>query len=152
MRQPLWMSFVIFIFVLSPSWAQDPVQLDPKHYKVEIDNDQVRVLRTHLGPRESSPMHEHPASVVVPQTTTHLRFTLADCKTEERTFSAGSVRFRPPIKHAAENLDNTDVEVIEIELKTAPPKPADLKKKKKSNCRLASVFAKTGGVLGMTIH
>lgn len=128
MRQPLWMAFAIFTFVLSPSWAQDPVQLDPKHYKVEIDNDQVRVLRTHLGPRESSPMHEHPASVVVPQTTSHLRFTLADGKTEERTFAAGSVRFRPPIKHAVENLDNTDVEVIEIELKTVPPAAKQKKK------------------------
>ena len=27
------------------SFAQDAVKVDPKHYKVEFENDQVRVLR-----------------------------------------------------------------------------------------------------------
>ncbi len=35
----------------------DPVELDPKHYKVVIDNDQVRVLRAKYGPHEKSVMH-----------------------------------------------------------------------------------------------
>jgi len=26
-------------------YAQDAVKVDPKHYKVELENDQVRVLR-----------------------------------------------------------------------------------------------------------
>src|SRR6266851_8512200 len=43
----------------------DPVKLDPKHYKVVINNDQVRVLRAKYGPHEKSVMHEHPASVAV---------------------------------------------------------------------------------------
>jgi len=43
----------------------DPVKLDLKHYKVVIDNDEVRVLRAKYGPHEKSVMHEHPASVAV---------------------------------------------------------------------------------------
>ena len=34
--------------------AQDAVKVDPKHYKVEVENDQVRVLRFHIGPGETS--------------------------------------------------------------------------------------------------
>ena len=45
--------------------AQDPVKVDPKHYKVEAENKQVRVLRISYGPHEKSVMHGHPATVAV---------------------------------------------------------------------------------------
>ncbi|TMA64990.1 MAG: hypothetical protein E6J68_09630 [Deltaproteobacteria bacterium] len=34
--------------------AQDPVQVDPKHYRVEFENAQVRVLHIQYGPHEKS--------------------------------------------------------------------------------------------------
>jgi hypothetical protein len=43
--------------------AQDPINVDPKHYKVEMENDRVRVLRIRYGPHEKSVMHGHPPSV-----------------------------------------------------------------------------------------
>ena len=49
----------------APAMAQDPVKVDSKHYKVEFENDQVRVLRISYGPHEKSVMHEHPASVAI---------------------------------------------------------------------------------------
>ncbi len=39
--------------------------VDAAHYKVEFENDQVRVLRVIYGPLEKSVMHEHPASIGV---------------------------------------------------------------------------------------
>ena len=30
----------------------DPVAVDTKHYKVEFENEHVRVLRVHYGPHE----------------------------------------------------------------------------------------------------
>jgi hypothetical protein len=45
--------------------AQDAVKVDPKHYKVESENDQVRILRVPYGPHEKSVMHSHPALVAV---------------------------------------------------------------------------------------
>ncbi len=119
MRRALFLAIVLLFMTVSPARSQDPVQVDPKHYKVEVDNDQVRVLRTHLGPKESSPMHEHPPGVVTFLTDAHVKFTLADGKTEERTATAGSVRYRPAVKHAVENLSERDIEVIEVELKAA---------------------------------
>ena len=32
--------------------AQDPVHVDLRHYTVEFENDQVRVLRIRYGPHE----------------------------------------------------------------------------------------------------
>ena len=48
-----------------PASAQDAAKVDPKHYKVELENDQVRVLRISYGPGEKSVMHSHPANVAV---------------------------------------------------------------------------------------
>jgi hypothetical protein len=31
--------------------AGDPVQVDPRHYKVEFETDRVRVVRIKYGPR-----------------------------------------------------------------------------------------------------
>src|SRR5437764_340940 len=33
----------------------DPTVVDPAHYKIEFENEYVRVLRIHFGPREKSP-------------------------------------------------------------------------------------------------
>jgi hypothetical protein len=38
--------------------ALDPVKVDKKHYKVELENGQVRVLRVKIGPHQSTPLHE----------------------------------------------------------------------------------------------
>ena len=47
--------------------VQDPVKVDPKRYKVELEleNDRVRVLRITDGPREKSVMHSHPDGIAV---------------------------------------------------------------------------------------
>ena len=39
------------------SSSLDPVKIDPKHYKVEFENDQVRVLRVKIGAHETAPMN-----------------------------------------------------------------------------------------------
>jgi quercetin dioxygenase-like cupin family protein len=134
MRRALFPAVLFLLLMASLAMAQDPVKVDPnpKHYKVEFENEQVRVLRVHLGPKESSPMHEHPPSVVITLTDVRLKFALPDGKTEERTATAGSVRYRAPIKHAAENLNDKDFEAIEVELKakSAASKPGAQKPKK----------------------
>ncbi len=43
--------------------ADDPVKVDSKHYKIEFENDRVRVVRIKYGPGEKSVMHSHPESV-----------------------------------------------------------------------------------------
>ena len=48
-----------------PVTKLDPVTVDPKHYKVLLENDQVRVLRIHYGPHEKGETHEHILNRVV---------------------------------------------------------------------------------------
>src|SRR5437879_7510592 len=71
-----------------PLAAQDPVKVDPKHYKVELENAQVRVLRIHYGPHEKSVMHSHPNLVVIPLADSRVRFTMPDGKVQERELKA----------------------------------------------------------------
>ncbi len=97
--------------------AEDPVRVDPKHYKVEIENDRVRVLRITYGPREKSVMHGHPALVGLFLTDAHFRFTYPDGKTEDIQGKAGQVLFFDASAHDPENLSDKTFEAIAVELK-----------------------------------
>jgi len=130
MRRVLFL-VVVFSVAAFTAKAQDPVKVAPKHYKVEFENAQVRVLRFTYGPHEKSPMHEHPANIVVYLTDVHTKFTLPDGKTEERHAKAGQVFWRAPWKHEVEQLGDKPVEGIQIELKAKPAaakRPAAKKK------------------------
>lgn len=95
----------------------DPVQLDPKHHLVPLENDRVRVLRTILEPHLKSPLHEHPHYVVVYLTGLHTNMTMADGRVVDNPRKPGEIAWRDPLKHVTENLgDKTAVE-IQVELK-----------------------------------
>jgi quercetin dioxygenase-like cupin family protein len=104
--------------------AQDPIKVDAKHYKVEFENDKVRVLRITYGPHEKSVMHHHPASVAVFLTDGQSRFTMPDGKTQDVPIKAGSVQWSEAGKHLPENVGDKPFELILVELKTkaAPAK------------------------------
>jgi quercetin dioxygenase-like cupin family protein len=109
----------VFLFVSAVcAHAQDPVKVDPDHYKVEFENDKVRVLRVKIEPGRRA-MHEHPDYVVVAITDTHVRHHLPSGTPEERHLKAGQTVWVPASKHAPEGLGDQPEEVIVIELK--PP-------------------------------
>ncbi len=115
------LALAIFSCTKKPSveGAQDPVKVDPAHYKVELENDQVRVLRITYGPNEKSVMHSHPASVAVLLTDIDVKFTSPEGKTEETHGKAGDVVWRSAETHLPENLGGKPLEVIEVELKAS---------------------------------
>ena len=97
--------------------AQDAAKVDPKHYTVVSENDQVRILKVHYGPHEKSVMHSHPAGVAVFLTDAQARFTFADGKTQELTPKAGDSMYTPATTHLPENIGDKPFEVIVVELK-----------------------------------
>jgi hypothetical protein len=98
--------------------ALDPVKVDPKHYKVEFENDQVRVLRVIIGPHESTPVHQHPVNRVVTFLTDQdFRVTSQDGKVERQTHKAGEVSWGGPATHQEENLSDKSFEVVVTEVK-----------------------------------
>ncbi len=120
---------VLLVFVSFTAMAQDPVKVDSKHYKVEQENSQVRVLRIHYGAHEKSVMHAHPASVAVFLTDGDSKFTLPDGKTIESHFKAGEVQWEAAGKHLPENTGDKPFDLVLVELKgqQAPAKPATTK-------------------------
>jgi beta-alanine degradation protein BauB len=103
--------------------AQDPVQVSPD-YKAEIENNWVRVLRVKRSPHGKTPMHQHPASVLVYLTDYHQKVTGADGKVHEITQKAGDVSYIEALRHSEENLSDQPLEAVVIELK---PRPVDFK-------------------------
>jgi beta-alanine degradation protein BauB len=95
----------------------DPVKLDPKHYTVVLENDQVRVLRAKYGPHEKSVMHEHPASVAVFMTDSHVKFNLPDGTSQDVISKAHDATSSDAGKHLPQNLGDKPLEVMVIELK-----------------------------------
>jgi hypothetical protein len=96
----------------------DAVKADPKHYKVEFENEKVRVLRISYGPNEKSEMHTHPPSIAIFLTDQHSRHTSPDGKTEEMSGKAGEVRYMEAWEHNPENLSDKPFELIAVELKS----------------------------------
>lgn len=126
MRKLLFIALCSVAFTVT-AVAQDAVKVDPKHYKIEVENSQVRVLRVKYGPREKSVMHHHPIGVAVFLTDTHVRFHLPGGKSEVRTNKAGTAEMTPEGEHLPENLDNKPFEVILIELKGKEAEYPELK-------------------------
>ena len=83
----------------------DPVLVDGGHYKVEFENEQVRVLRVHYGPREKGQTHEHILNRVV--------LYLND----QTAANADEVRMSGAVTHTEENAADQPADRIAVELK-----------------------------------
>lgn len=95
----------------------DAEKIDPQHYKVEFENDQVKVLRITYGPGEKSKMHSHTEGVVVFLTDGKGKFALPEGKTMETNFESGKVIWTDSQTHQPENTGDESFELIQIELK-----------------------------------
>lgn len=102
-----------------PALAQDPVEVDPEHYEVVFENDDVRVLRITYGVHDRSVMHEHPGGVFVALTDNETKMTFPDGSTQEVREERGSASWAPAGKHLPENVGEA-MEGVLVELKEAP--------------------------------
>lgn len=117
MRSKLFWAGAFVCLATASSLAQDPTKVEPKHYRLNFENDRVQVVSVHYGPHEKSAMHDHPGGVVVSLTEAHLRFTDENGKTREVYSKAGEVRWYPPLKHRVENLGDTTYDGVYIGVK-----------------------------------
>lgn len=98
--------------------GMDAAEVDSKHYKVEFENERVRILRIWYGPNEMSEMHTHPDAVGVFLTAGGARFHNEDGTSEDISWNAGEAAFFDATKHNPENLNDADVEMVLVELKS----------------------------------
>jgi len=116
------LSTLVLMALLVPTqaFAQDPTEVDAKHYKIEFENDDVRVLRITYGPGEKSVMHEHPNAVAVFLTDAATEMTLPDGNKIEDLAKIGDAQWTPAGKHLPKSKGDAPSELILVELKTKP--------------------------------
>ncbi len=94
--------------------SMDPAVSEPGHYKVEFENDQVRVLRITYAAGEEARMHSHPASVAIFLTDGEGVLGFPDGSEREFVNKAGDIRWRDAQSH--QPRAKTNFELIHIEL------------------------------------
>jgi hypothetical protein len=108
------------------SIAQDAIKVDPRGYKLLLENDQVRVLEYIGKPRLGvcgQGMHSHPDHVTLVGAPSKVKVTLPDGKSFVVENKAGDVFFEPAGLHSVENIGGRETRSILVELKN-PPKRA----------------------------
>lgn len=113
----LWMILALSSLAAAKAYAQDPVVVDPAHYSVVFENDQVRVLRIRYGPNEQSVMHSHPDGVAVYLNDIHGEFTLPDGQVVNAEGKAGEAVWLEAGSHQPRNLTDQPFELIQVEMK-----------------------------------
>ncbi len=95
----------------------DSPRADPTHHKVEIENDQVRVVRYVIPPGETALMHSHPPLVNVFLTDGELKSTAQDGSTSDIHAKAGTAAWRGSTVHRVVNVGASSVEGVLVEPK-----------------------------------
>jgi hypothetical protein len=89
----------------APVSKLDPTVVDAKHYKVEFENEQVRVLRVHYDAHDKGELHQHMLNRVV--------LYLND----QPGAKADDVRMSGPGTHTEQNAGDQPADRIAVELK-----------------------------------
>lgn len=126
-----WLKVLLSVVPLATLWptialAQDPVKVDPAHYKLVFENASVRVLTISYAPGASSKMHQHPDSIVIPLVTSKVRFATPDGKSEESELAKDSAMYTPAGTHNPTNIGTAAVSALLVEFKGAAPGNATL--------------------------
>lgn len=100
--------------------AQDPAVVNSKTIRVRFENDRLRVLEATLPPGVKEQVHSHPAYVIYVLAGGRYRNYASDGKVTEGVLQTGDVLYRDPLTHAAENIGDTPLHMILVELKSAP--------------------------------
>jgi quercetin dioxygenase-like cupin family protein len=96
----------------------DPLTVDRKHYKLEFENAQVRVIRVKIEAHGTAPMHQHSLNrTTVFLTDQEFRVKDATGKVEMVKHKAGEAVWGTPITHTEENLSDHPFEAVSIEIK-----------------------------------
>jgi hypothetical protein len=131
--------FVLVSFVLCCSLAgsaQDPTKVAPDTYKLQFENDWIRILSVRYAPHAKVPVHNHsqfPAAYIYLSDSGPINFVHSgwdDPLLTRPATKAGSFRLSPTRfedeTHAVENRGDLASEFLRIEIKTEAPNRASL--------------------------
>jgi quercetin dioxygenase-like cupin family protein len=111
------LTFVAAAFFLTAALAEDAIIADPDHYAVEFENDRIRIIRIKYGPGEKSVMHTHGPNAWTIVNGGQMRMTLPDGTSTEIDMQPGDIGWSDSDEHLPENLGDSAIEVVLVELK-----------------------------------
>lgn len=108
------------VIAFSSAAAQDVLTAAPAHYKVRVDNADVRVVENVLAPGEKDGMHTHPAGWYYVTTPGTMKIVRADGSSEiweARSGESGWMDAEGP--HTSENVGKAPMGFVLVEVKSA---------------------------------
>lgn len=101
------------------SIAQQDVEVDAAHHRLEFENDCVRVVRANFGPGEKSALFDAKAAVIVSlRGSQGFRLTFPDGRSiVTGPTKSGDVLWAPAVRAQHENIGDRHVEFLVIEPK-----------------------------------
>ena len=127
----------IFCLLAAQALAQDPLQVAPQAYKLQFENEWVKVTRVHYAPYEKLPAHKHTLTAAAyvylndsgPVVFKHLDTTYGAI-TRPPT-KAGSFRLYRSVQelHEVENQSDLPSDFLRVEFKTEPANENSLRGK-----------------------
>ncbi|HET9530830.1 MAG TPA: hypothetical protein VFQ92_10785, partial [Blastocatellia bacterium] len=126
-RDRILVGAVIVIAALATlSAAQDPLVVAPQSYKLQFENDWVRVVRVHYAPFVKLPAHDHPKRQAIfiylndggPVRFKHVEGVSGDYAAVRPPTKAGAYRLAgiQPENHEVENLSDLPNDFLQVEL------------------------------------
>ncbi len=126
MMKKVFVSLAILILLSLSAFGQDPTKVAPEAYKLEFENDWVKVTRVHYAPHAKIPAHDHTetgAAYVYLNDSGKVIFKhigLSYGAITRPETKAGSFRLYKAVKevHEVENPNDTPSDFLRVEFKT----------------------------------
>jgi len=93
------------------------LEVDPVHYKKDLENDRVVVLHARLPPGDVVPLHDDRGHMIIAITEVHLRLSKPGGKPFDVHLQAGESRWGYADTHSIKNIHTKPAEYLVIELK-----------------------------------
>jgi len=135
------MPFIRFLatvlLLAAPALAQDPVKVAPQAYKLDFENDWVKVLRVHYAAKEKIPEHDHPATAAAfvylndgdPVIFRHVGLSYGAITRPATKARGFRLWYAVKETHEVENTGDTPSDFVRIEFKTEPVNARSLRGK-----------------------
>jgi len=126
MKLKLWSVVSLVALWSGVALAQDPVKVDPAHYKVLLENASVRVLSINYPVGATSKMHQHPDAIAIMLGNAKVKFATPDGKSVEQEMGNETATYTPAGVHSPTNVGTGPIKGILVEFKAAAPGKATL--------------------------
>jgi hypothetical protein len=134
---PLIRSLATVLLLAASALAQDPVKVAPQAYKLDFENDWVKVLRVHYAAKEKIPEHDHPATAAAfvylndggPVIFRHVGLSYGAITRPATKARGFRLWYAVKETHEVENTGDTPSDFVRIEFKTEPVNAKSLRGK-----------------------